>query len=59
MVSLIKNEDYFLNNQNLWDNESSMVKVGLADGWLKNQEYKEFLIRIEMDQLEENDIIKI
>ena len=64
MVSLIKNEDYFLNNQNLGDNkieddESSMVKVGLADGRLKNKKYKEFLIRIEVDQHEESDIIKI
>ena len=58
MVSLIKIEDYFLNNQNLGDNkieddESSMVKVDLADGRLKNKKYKEFLIRIEVDQLEE------
>ena len=64
MVSLIKIEDYFFNNQNLGDNkieddESSLVKVGLADGWLKNQEYQEFLIRIEVDQLEESDIIKM
>ena len=64
MVSLIKIEDYFLNNQNLGDNkieddESSMAKVGLADWWLKNREYKKFIIRIEVDQLEESDIIKM
>ena len=52
---LFKIENSILNRKNLGENkiedgERSLVKVGLAYEWLKNQEYKELLLWIGVDQ---------